>query len=152
MDQPYGEVPPFACSPCEYTVPTTPEGTVVVVSTSGAAVIVTDIATELVSSGSLWSVTVAVKGYVPLAVGVPEINPLAPASVSPGGRLPPVTDQAYGVVPPLASSVCEYAVPLVPPASLADVIVKAIGAIVTEADTDFVNIGLLLSLTVSLKL
>ncbi|GAO03347.1 hypothetical protein PSR1_02231 [Anaeromyxobacter sp. PSR-1] len=52
------------------------------------------------------SVTVAVKANVPLAVGVPEIAPLA-ARASPGGSAPAVTVHAYGGVPPVAWSAAE---------------------------------------------
>jgi hypothetical protein len=48
--------------------------------------------TDLVCTGLLLSLTVAVKLNVPLAVGVPEIIPLLPASVSPVGKLPEVID------------------------------------------------------------
>ena len=51
------------------------------------------------------SVTFAVKSKEPAVVGVPEIAP-APDIVKPGGKLPEATDQACGVVPPLAASVC----------------------------------------------
>ena len=51
------------------------------------------------------SVTFAVKSKEPAAVGVPEIAP-APDIVNPFGKLPPETDHVYGVVPPVADSVC----------------------------------------------
>lgn len=57
---------------------------------------------DLVCAGLPASVTIAVKFAVPVAVGVPEIRPVAGVRVSPAGRLPAVTDQAKGVVPPLA--------------------------------------------------
>jgi hypothetical protein len=56
------------------------------------------------------SVTLAVKLNVPAVVGVPEIWP-AEESVSPLGSAPALTVQVYGVVPPLAARVVEYAVP-----------------------------------------
>ena len=59
------------------------------------------------------SVTFTVKVEVPAVVGVPEIVP--PASVNPAGSDPLDTDHAYGAVPPLAFSACEYATPTVPP-------------------------------------
>ena len=59
-------------------------------------------ATDLVCAGLLLSVTVTVKLDVPLAVGVPEIKPDEGEMLSPAGRLPAVTDQLYGEVPPLA--------------------------------------------------
>lgn len=48
------------------------------------------------------SIAVAVKLYVPCAVGVPEIAPLEAASERPDGNLPDVIDQVYGAVPPVA--------------------------------------------------
>jgi hypothetical protein len=47
------------------------------------------------------SVTVTVKLKLPATVGVPEIAPLAFID-NPFGRLPDVTDQLYGGVPPVA--------------------------------------------------
>ena len=51
------------------------------------------------------------KVNVPAVVGVPEIVPLDAASVRPAGNAPALTLQLYGVVPPLAGNVVEYAVP-----------------------------------------
>jgi hypothetical protein len=48
--------------------------------------------TDLVWTGLLLSLTVAVKVKVPLAVGVPEISPLLADNASPAGRLPEDTD------------------------------------------------------------
>ncbi len=50
------------------------------------------------------SVTFAVKLYVPVAVGVPEINPVDDASESPVGKEPELTDHVYGSVPEVAVS------------------------------------------------
>jgi hypothetical protein len=50
------------------------------------------------------SVTLAVKLNVPAVVGVPEIDPLAEASVRPAGNAPELMFQLYGVVPPLAAN------------------------------------------------
>lgn len=58
-----------------------------------AAAIVMDVLKDLVWTGVLLSVTVAVKLNVPLAVGVPEIVPVAAATLSPVGKLPELTDQ-----------------------------------------------------------
>jgi hypothetical protein len=44
---------------------------------------------------------------VPACVGVPEITPEL-EMVSPEGKLPFVTDQLYGAVPPVAAKVVEY--------------------------------------------
>ena len=52
------------------------------------------------------SITLSVNPYVPRAVGVPEIKPCDPLSVSPGGR-DPASDQLYGGLPPVAESVIE---------------------------------------------
>ena len=52
---------------------------------------------------------------VPAVVGVPEIPPVDATRLNPAGSVPALTLQLYGVVPPLACSVVEYAVPAVPP-------------------------------------
>jgi hypothetical protein len=51
------------------------------------------------------SVTFAVKLNDPAVVGVPEIVPVAAASVRPAGSVPELMLQLYGVVPPLAAMV-----------------------------------------------
>ena len=56
-----------------------------------AAATVTERLIDLVSTGVLLSVTVAVKLAVPLAVGVPEIAPVC-ERVRPAGKLPAVSD------------------------------------------------------------
>lgn len=53
---------------------------------------VIEVAADLVCVGLPASVTVTVKLAVPLAVGVPEITPVAGARVNPAGKLPAVTD------------------------------------------------------------
>ena len=55
-----------------------------------------------------------VKFDVAAVVGVPEINPLAAFSDSPAGKLPAETLNVYEPVPPVALTVCEYAVLTVP--------------------------------------
>lgn len=57
-----------------------------------AAATTIDVAADCVWAGELLSVTVAVKLYVPLADGVPEIIPVVAARVSPVGRVPAVID------------------------------------------------------------
>jgi hypothetical protein len=57
--------------------------------------------------GTVESVTLAVRLNVPAVVGVPEIVPLAAASVRPAGKAPELMLQLYGVVPPLASIIVE---------------------------------------------
>jgi hypothetical protein len=46
-------------------------------------------------------------------VGVPVIAPVVAFSVSPAGNEPTETLKVYGAVPPLAVTVCEYAVPAI---------------------------------------
>jgi len=96
IDQVYDGVPPLAVIGFEYAVPTVPEGSVALIANvGGAAVAMTiDSWTALVCTGLSESVTVAVKLVVPLAVGVPEIIPVADARDSPAGRLPVVMDHA----------------------------------------------------------
>jgi hypothetical protein len=64
-------------------------------------------------AGLLLSATVVVKVDVPFTAGTPEMRPVEGVSVRPVGRLPDVSDHEYGVVPPDAFRVCEYAVPTV---------------------------------------
>ena len=49
----------------------------------------------------------------PAVVGVPDTSPAAD-NVRPAGKLPLVTENVYGAVPPLAVNCCEYAVPITP--------------------------------------
>ena len=51
---------------------------------------------------------------VAAVVGVPVITPVAAFNESPAGRLPAETLNVYEPVPPVALTVCEYAVPTVP--------------------------------------
>ena len=57
-------------------------------------------------AGELVSVTLTVNEDVPAVVGVPPICPEA-LSAKPAGRVPELTDQLYGVLPPLAASKAE---------------------------------------------
>jgi hypothetical protein len=57
------------------------------------------------SAGFEESFTWTTNGKVPDCVGVPPSWPVAVLSVTPAGRLPELTDQEYGVVPPLAKRV-----------------------------------------------
>ena len=54
--------------------------------------------------------------YVPDVVGIPLIWPDV-LSVSPAGKLPELTDQLYGIFPPIAASVVEYKVLATPSGS-----------------------------------
>ena len=62
----------------------------VIVNRAGATAI--DIAADFVCVGLPLSLTVTVKLDVPVAVGVPEITPVAAARVTPAGRLPELID------------------------------------------------------------
>ena len=53
------------------------------------------------------SFTCAVKLKVPAVVGVPAMAPLDAFNEKPGGKLPDASDHVYGVVPPVAASICE---------------------------------------------
>jgi hypothetical protein len=53
------------------------------------------------------SVTIAVKFDVCAVVGIPPIAPVELLRLSPSGRLPEASDHVYGVLPPVAVSVCE---------------------------------------------
>jgi hypothetical protein len=62
---------------------------------------------DAVALAFVTSVTWIVKLYGPALAGVPVSAPLL-LSDRPGGKTPPVTDQAtYGGIPPVAVSVCE---------------------------------------------
>ena len=105
MDQVYGVVPPLTLTELEYDVPLVPDGSddVLIVKAGGAgAATASERATDLLWAGLPASVTETVKLAVPVAVGVPEIRPEDGSRASPAGRLPPVMDQVYGVVPPVA--------------------------------------------------
>jgi hypothetical protein len=68
---------------------------------------------EACSAGEEESVTCTVKLDRPARVGVPLIVPLL-LRLRPAGNEPDVTVHEYGVVPPEAARVDEYAVPTVP--------------------------------------
>ena len=57
---------------------------------------------DLVWEGLDASATVTVRLKVPVTAGVPETMPVVEPRASPAGRLPAVTDQLYGMVPPVA--------------------------------------------------
>lgn len=98
----------------------------------------------------LASVTLMVKVEVPDAVGVPVIAPDDAFKVRPAGREPVLTLHVYGVVPPVACTVAEYAVPTVPPARL-DVEIANCPAAATAMLKDWVAVLLLASCTWAVK-
>ena len=101
-------MPPDTEMVCEYAVPVVPFGSELVPMTSGATEAVTVIESdcESVNFGEDESATCTVKVDVAAVVGVPEMTP-ALLRLRPVGRLPEVTVQAYGVLPPVATSVVE---------------------------------------------
>ena len=94
------------------------------------------------------SVTVTSKFEVPAVVGVPEMTP-ALLIASPAGSDPVDSDQLYGVVPPVAARVVEYAVPTVPPGSV--VVEMASGAGFTVIANDWVAVPAAASVTLTSK-
>ena len=106
--QVYGGVPPVASRPWKYAAPTTPllSDPVVIPRKYGNCKVAV-----AVSSGLLASVTSNTSTLPPVeAVVVPLITP-AGLRVNPAGSLPLFRLQVYGIVPPVAVSVCEYGVP-----------------------------------------
>jgi hypothetical protein len=117
MLQAYGIVPPVACSVPEYAVPIVPPPNDELEMPSAAGVPEIAMLNVLAEASLAGSSTCTVNDAVPDAVGAPEITPVEAARFRPGGSEPEMMLQVYGVVPPVACSVAEYAVPIVPPAS-----------------------------------
>jgi hypothetical protein len=118
-----------------------------------AAIVMLKLA-EAVVAGEPESVTLIVKLKVPAVVGVPEIVPVADR-VSPAGRAPELRLQLYGMVPPLAASVVEYAVPTCPAGTELVVICTGVTAAATVSVNDFVAVcavGVVESVTFVVKL
>lgn len=85
-----------------YAVPTLPAGKDVVVMASAAFTVMLKPAV-VDCCGELESTTLTVKEDVPVEVGLPEICPVLVFSVRPLGKLPTLTLQIYGCVPPIAA-------------------------------------------------
>ena len=101
----YGAVPPVAAKITLYAFPTVPAGSgdVVVIATGGR--LITSVAASVaVCAGLPESVAVIVNVLVPAAVGVPAMTP-AVLRLRPAGKVPAVTVQVIGVVPPVAARV-----------------------------------------------
>jgi len=107
--------------------------------TAAATVIVTDFE-AVCAAGRVESVTLAVKLNEPDVVGVPEIVPVAAASVSPAGNAPELTLQLYGVVPPVAWIIVEYATPACPAGIEVVVICTGVTAAATVMLSAFVPV------------
>jgi hypothetical protein len=82
-----------------------PPGNKVVLIESDEGAALTTMLSDFVAVSALASVTLTVKVLVPVPVGVPEITPVVEARASPAGNVPEVTDQVYGAVPPVATTV-----------------------------------------------
>lgn len=93
---------------------------------SGCTSIVKSAVSMLGTAAESATCTVNVKS--PTVVASPEISPLPASSASPSGSEPAMIDQVYGLMPPVAASVCEYAMPAVVPDY-----VPAAGSTVTPA-------------------
>ena len=110
----YGGVPPVAVKTLMYAVPTPPGGRAVVVIDNEEPDVMESVSeADADWAGELESFTSAVKLYCPEAVGVPLMFPLE-ASAKPGGKLPELTVQLYGIVPPDAINALEYPTPIAP--------------------------------------
>jgi hypothetical protein len=104
--QVYGVLPPVALSEVLYAALICPLGKEVVVITSPAAEIVSERLTICERAGLLESVTLKVSGVLPTAtVGVPVMAPVEAFNDNPVGKVPLVSVQLYGVVPPVAARV-----------------------------------------------
>jgi hypothetical protein len=121
----YGVVPPEAASVDEYVVKSTPLGNeaVVIFSCAPAPFMLMESGLVAFCTFEEESVTCTVKLDWPELVGVPLIVPPT-LKLRPAGNVPEATVHAYGVVPPEAVSVVEYAVPTVPPGKEPEVIVS----------------------------
>jgi hypothetical protein len=89
-------VPPVAVMELEYPVFTAPAGRLALIVNAGGALelITSESVIDLVCAGVDESATLKVKLVLPLAVGVPEIVPVAGDRLRPAGSVPLVMDQA----------------------------------------------------------
>jgi hypothetical protein len=150
--QAYGVVPPTAVSALEYATPTCPSGIQLVDSCKVPCVIVNDRVAVLICAGLPESVTLKLsEAPATAAVGVPVMAPVAVFSDNPAGNVPLVSDQVYGVVPPDAVSVAEYAAPTSPFGSDVLVMVSVLEAMVSVIDAAALCAGLLESVTVKVS-
>ena len=103
--------------------------------------------------GDSESVTCTVKFVVPEAVGVPLMTPVEALMARPAGSEPTEIDHVYGVVPPVAVRVCEYATPCWPLGKEVELIESAGAAtsierlVVLEAAGDPESVTLTMKLT-----
>ncbi len=139
--QAYGVVPPTATAPWNTQHPR-----------KVPCVIVNDRVAVLICAGLPESVTLKLsEAPATAAVGVPVMAPVAVFSDNPAGNIPLVSDQVYGVVPPDAVSVAEYAAPTNPFGSDVVVMVSVLEAMVSVIDAAALCAGLLESVTVKVS-
>ena len=145
-------MPPLAAKVWEYAMPAVPvaRGEAVLIESSGGLT-VSENGLDVICAGVSLSATCIVKLAVTGVVGVPLITPAAD-NVRPAGNVPDVALQVYGVMPPLAVNVCEYAVPEVA-AARGDVVVIESGAgfMMSERTCDAAWTGDPLSVTCTVK-
>jgi len=134
-DHEYGVTPPVAATVWLYATPTVPPGKLDVVITRSAGATYILSAWSSVSGVPWLSVTRTVKFDVPDAVGVPLMVPVDEPRERPAGRLPETIDQLYGVTPPVAWTVWEYAVPMVPFGRVVVVMTRSAGAALTVMES-----------------
>src|SRR5882757_5381051 len=116
-------------------------GVVVVVSVSAAVALCTGFPESLTLKVSAAPDTAA--------VGAPVMAPVAVFSDSPAGKVPLVSDQTYGVVPPDAASVAEYATPTCPFGSDVVVMFNAATVMLNDRVVVLVCAGLPVSATLN---
>ena len=104
-------------------------GVNVVMDIDAAIVMASDFVVLAVAASVTW--IVKLKG--PFTEGVPEMTPVLDARLNPVGSVPEDSDQVSGAVPPVDVSVCEYAVPLVPPGMGVDVVIDSDALIVIDS-------------------
>src|SRR5260370_4878394 len=119
---------------------------------SVAAVVVSVSAAVTLCTGLLESLTLKVSAAPDTAVvGVPVMAPVAVFSDNPVGNVPLVSDQVYGVLPPDAVSVAEYATPTCPFGSDVLVMVSVAAVVVSVSAAVAFCAGVLESLTLKLS-
>jgi hypothetical protein len=85
-----------------FTVPAGSEA-VLIESTAGLIVSARSFVAFWLPLSNTWTVKLA----GPAEVGVPLITPFVGDNARPAGKAPAVTDQPYGVVPPVTDTGCE---------------------------------------------
>ena len=121
IDHVLGATPPLTANCIEYASPTTGLSTVAVVIVGPATLIVRFFVAD--AAGVAESVISTVNALAYTAVGVPEMDPVAPLSDSPGGSTPREIDHEYGIVAPDAVRATEYGTSIVAPGRVLVVIV-----------------------------